>query len=29
MKNIADYFEKPIFEQTTARNEWGALIGLI
>lgn len=27
MKNIADYFHKPLFEQTTARNEWGELVG--
>lgn len=30
MKNISDYFEKPMFEQVTnARNEWGSLIGEI
>lgn len=28
MKNISDYFEKPMFEQaTSARNEWGELVG--
>ena len=30
MKNISDYFEKPMFEQVTnARNECGSLIGEI
>ena len=29
MKNIADYFKKPMFERTTARNERGELIGEI
>jgi len=31
MKNISDYFEKPMFGivQTNARNEWGQLIGEI
>ena len=31
MKNISDYFQKPMFElvQSNAKNEWGELIGEI
>ena len=29
MKNIADYLQQPMFQETKARNEWGELIGQI
>ena len=29
MKNISDYFQKPLIQTTTAKNEWGELIGMI
>jgi hypothetical protein len=29
VKNISDYFQKPLIQTTTAKNEWGELIGFI